>query len=107
MNRALESIEQSLQQKTELTVRAVDTLMEEAMQQVTIMGMPVGKLLGPISLRQILPKKSEENTRRFLYYVTAILQAVLDGQVSFNEFVPFLAEYIKDIQAIYEEEKQA
>src|SRR6266702_1300287 len=95
--------ETPLQQKTELTVQAVDTLM---------FGSGIGKMIAPmgqmfglerISIALILPKKSD-NMQPFLDCLRWILNTVLDDQVDLDAFTPKLVEAIQVIQAIAKEE---
>ena len=68
---------------------------------------PMLAMLGisDLSTKMLLPTKNASNMRPFLACLISIMQAALDDQVTFSEFIPRLAERVKIIQKIMEEEK--
>ncbi len=96
-----------LKEKTELAIRAIDTLMFEGPtgQMVTSMAAMVGIPADQVSVAFLLPTRKLANTRRFLASLNSTISTVLDDQVSLEEFTKQLAENIKEIQAIMAEEK--
>ena len=102
---AIETTEQSLlKNKMDLTVKSVDMLMFRGPVGEMLKG--VARMVGlpSVSIGLILPTKSEEHTRNFLVSLISITSLVLDDQVGFEKFTPLLAEHIKTIQVIAEEE---
>ena len=94
-----------LQEKTELTVKALDALIFRGPIKgmltplMTSMGMPV------LSVQAILPQRKRRNLRRFLNCANEIMRLVLDDQVGLHEYTARLASQIETIQAIREDEK--
>ena len=104
---SVEHIAQLLDQKTELATRAVDMLLFQAGptgQMVQTMAQMAG--IQDLSISLIFPTKKPGNMRPFLDSLRSIMQAALDDRVELNEFTELLAENIKVIQQIAEEENQ-
>lgn len=102
----IENIAQrALEDKTELAVRAVDSLLFQG--PIMRMIEPMAGMLGmpTLSIGHILPQKKGHNLRRFLRCVNRITSLVLDDQVRLPEFVPILGETIREVQRISSEEK--
>ena len=103
---AIEPTEQALlEAKTELTVKTIDMLMFRGPVKGMLEGL--SKMVGmpSLSVAFLLPTKNKRNLRNFLLSLREILNRVLDDQVSFDSFVPDLAQYIDVIKHIAEEEK--
>lgn len=94
-----------LHQKAELATRAVDSLMfsGEVGGMLTAMAAMAG--IPAVSVSLIFPTKKPGNMRPFLASVNWILSTVLDDQCDLSAFTVQLAEVIKAIQRIAEEEK--
>lgn len=102
------SRQEPIEVKKQLTVKAVDDLMFRG-PAMSLLLKPLASMMGmsQLSLGELLPQKNKANTRPFLASLNSIISAVLDDQVSFDEFVPQLAESIQVIQRIVREEKDA
>ena len=96
-----------LLQKVELATKAGDMLifngpmMGMLNQMVGMFGMTTG-----VSIGMILPTKKQSNTRRFLVSLHSIINTALDDRLELADFTAKLAEEIKEIKAIVEEEKE-
>lgn len=101
----IEPAQALLEEKTELATKTVDMLMFHG--PVKTMLAPLAKMVGipELTVGVLFPQKNRDNLRLFLSSLNAIMNHVLDDQVSFNEFVPELARHIEVIKRIAEEEK--
>ncbi len=96
-----------IEAKTDLMVGAVDSLLFQG--PAMSMLRPLAGMMGmsQLSIGELLPQKNRANLRPFLASLNSTISAVLDDQVSFDEFIPRLATQIQEMQRIVAEEKQA
>lgn len=94
----------AIDQKAELTIKAVDSLIFRGPIKGMLEGIAGMVGLKSLSIGLILPQRNKGNMRPFLRSLSKTINLVLDDQVSFAEYVPLLAEEIKVIQKIAEEE---
>src|SRR2546423_5002805 len=94
-----------LNQKTELATKAVDLLMFSGQVGSMVQSMAAMAGIPEVSISLIFPTRKPGNMRPFLASVNSIISLALDDQVDLEEFTQRLAESIKTIRRIAEEEQ--